>query len=192
MKRRILVFTVACIIAGYLSSVVAQQRKDSQQRGSKPQPSKETEQSQKAQGQIQEAIKKLATNDPVERGFGLVSLIKMGPKAAKIGVATLLGRTKSPQAVDPLIQALLNETTTYGCDDIARALANINDPRAIEPIIISSEKVPDEIRNNRDRGYVYVSYAREEALKKLTGESFSETGQWRQWWESNKKNFNKN
>ena len=65
----------------------------------------------------------------------------------------------------------------YDVNNIADVLGNINDSRAIEPIIRSLEIVRD------------VPYPRIQALNKLTGEHFTEVKNLQGWWEINKGKF---
>lgn len=79
----------------------------------------------------------------------LISVLKTHEPSLRMDAAEALGKLKDPAAVDPLIEQLSRSTTPSGGEDIwgilaiARALAEIGDKRAIEPIRRAMYRWPD-------------------------------------------------
>lgn len=62
----------------------------------------------------------------------LVSALRHEEWLVRLHAVEALGKTRSPQAVEPLLSALFNDQDSAVREDAARALGEIGDPRAVE------------------------------------------------------------
>lgn len=95
--------------------------------------------------------------------------------------AYVLGWSRDPRAVEPLIAALKGRDWSFISSErnsIINALGSLKDPRAIAPLI-------DSMSSNRFPYPVVCSM-----LTKITGIDFGQSPKkWRKWWKKNKKKY---
>lgn len=91
--------------------------------------------------------------------------------------ALVLGRTKDPQAVDPLIELLKRENEHQVLITAILALGKLGDTRAVEPLINAMKNKSHFIRRNAAA-----------SLRSISGESHGEDPiEWQNWWNQNRK-----
>jgi HEAT repeat protein len=89
---------------------------------------------------------------------------------------TVLGESKDPRAIVPLIGALRGDENTYVRATAAWALGEIKDRRAIEALIAALKDESHGVKKNAAL-----------ALKTITGKDFGkDPALWQEWWEKNK------
>lgn len=108
----------------------------------------------------------------------LITILQKKNSKIDAFIIDALGKLKDPRAVPALCAEL--DIFPYAS---SKALAEINDPRAIKPLIdkLNSNEKPN---TKKQIG---------EALKKITGKNYKTNyTKWIKWWEENKNNFQNN
>ena len=127
----------------------------------------------------------------------LIHMLRTGETEEKLDAARRLGETRCKQAIQPLVQALGDQTPSVR-GWAAWALAEIGDHAAIAPLINEMEngeraskftRLPNgalEPKQLRSSDEVAFLGAFSLALQKLTGESFESFEEWKIWWQKEK------
>jgi HEAT repeat protein len=76
----------------------------------------------------------------------LIAALKHSNNQVRLGAANALGNLKDDLVVEPLIEALINDSDLIVRENAANALGNLKDTRAIEPLIVALKDIYGGVR----------------------------------------------